>query len=139
MLKRGKGLCLLYFSLSISQYTANRDNTTNLPNQEGKLIRGKVKNISNLQKCGAELITSFPDFAPPVIWKNDQLKWKKKTDQNRACTAVVQNDNIRVKWNFVIVIYHQSEFIKVILGLLDDRWNWFPFLGVGDKLRKKLF
>lgn len=95
--KRGKGLCLLYFSLSISQYTANRDNTTNLPNQEGKLIRGKVKNISNLQKCGAELITSFPDFAPPVIWKNDQLKCKKKNRPNRACTAVVQNDNIRVK------------------------------------------
>lgn len=77
MLKRGKGekgLCLLHFSLSISQFTANRDNTTNLPNQEEKLIPEKVKNISNLQMCGAELITSFPDFVPPVIWKNDQLK-----------------------------------------------------------------
>lgn len=73
--KRGKGLGKWERPWeSISQYTANRDNTTNLPNQEGKLIRGKVKNISNLQKCGAELITSFPDFAPPVIWKNDQLK-----------------------------------------------------------------
>ena len=86
-----------------------------LVNHRAKQGREKVKNVSNLQKCGAELITSFLDFVPSVIWKNNQLKAKK--DRNRGCTAVVHsgtNNSIRVKWNFVFVIYHHSEFIKKI-------------------------